>query len=415
MSSFTQLIKDEWRLLAYGFAMMFACSYGQTYFIALFGGEIRSDLGLSHSEFGAVYSASTLVSALLLLKTGSLIDRLDLRVFSYLAIIGLTLGGLLLAFAASLPVLFLAMLLLRQSGQGLMGMAGPTAMVRYLPEQRGKATAITAIGFSVSEAILPSAVIAMLAAITWRQSWLVWTALLVLALPALVHALLKSHPLRHANYLASLSEAHGDNAVDTGPRQRQWTRDEVIRDPLFYLFLPALMAQPMLFTGFMFHQVHMVEAKGWPLALWGGLYTVYAVAATAMKLYAGVLVDRYGAVRLTPLVCLPFGLGLLVLASADGIWVAVGFMLLLAVNVGIYSTLASPLFAEKYGTLHLGAIKSVTTAIMVFASAIAPVLMGWWIDAGISIEAQALAGVVYTLLASALAWRATRLSLAEQT
>ena len=126
----------------------------------------------------------------------------------------------------------------------------------------------------------------------------------------------------------------------------------------------------------MFHQVHLVEAKGWSLAIWGSLYTLYAVTSSLMKLFTGLLVDRFGAIRLVPFVCLPMGLGLLVLASADGLWVAVVFMTLLGITVGSYATLSSPFFAEKYGTLHMGAIKSVTTAAMVFSSAIAPVLMG---------------------------------------
>ena len=410
MSSFAKLIRDEWRLLGYGCAMMFACSYGQTYFIALFSSGIRADLGLSHSEFGAVYSAATVASAALLLRTGSLIDQLDLRSFSFLAIAGLALGGLMLATASGLVMLFLAMLLLRQNGQGLMGMAGPTAMVRYLPQQRGRATAIVGIGFSVSEAILPTAVIAMLAVLSWRQSWMIWTALLVLLLPLAVILLLRGHPERHANYLATFDAGSEGASARQMPRQKQWTRDEVIRDPLFYLFLPALMAHPLLFTGFMFHQVYLVETKGWSLALWGGLYTLYALVSTVVKLFAGVLIDRYGAVRLLPFICLPFGLGLLVLASADDVLVAIGFMLLLAVNMGIHSTLSPPFFAEKYGTLHLGSIKSVTTAIMVFSSAIAPVLMGWLIDRGVSIEAQALSGASYAFIAVLLAWRAQQLA-----
>jgi hypothetical protein len=56
-----------------------------------------------------------------------------------------------------------------------------------------------------------------------------------------------------------------------------------------------------------------------------------------------------------------------------------------------------------YGTLHLGAIKSVTTAAMVFASAIAPVVMGWFIDGGVSMEAMAIASAAYIVIASALA------------
>ena len=404
MKSFLPLIRSEWRLLTFGFAMTFSSAFGQTYFIALFSGEIRADLGLSHGEFGAIYSAATLASALILLKTGGLIDRMDLRRFSYLVIFGLAGGGLLLASSATLPMLFLAILVLRHSGQGLMTMAGATAMVRYLPREKGKANALSGIGYSISEAILPSAVIALLALLSWRESWAAWSLALLAVLPATVFFLLRDHDARHRAWLDSLQQPAGGAGEDTGPAQRQWTRDEVIRDPLFYLFMPVILAQPMLFTGFMFHQVHLVEAKGWPLAVWGSLYTVYAITSSIMKLYMGLLVDRYGAIRLVPFMCIPMGLGLLVLASADGIWVAAVFMVLLGVSVGSYATLSSPFFAEKYGTLHLGAIKSVTAAAMVFSSAIAPVLMGWLIDAGVSMEAQALGAAAYVVLAVALAW-----------
>ena len=130
-----------------------------------------------------------------------------------------------------------------------------------------------------------------------------------------------------------------------------------------------------------------------------------------MKLCTGMLVDRFGAIRLVPFVSLPMGLGLAILGSADGLWVAVAFLVLLAITIGSYATLSSPFFAERYGTLHMGAIKSVTTATMVFSSAVSPVLMGWLIDAGISMESQAWGAVVYVLVAAALAWIASRRAL----
>ena len=403
MQTFLPLIRSEWRLLLFGFTMTFCSCFGQTYFIALFSGQIRTDLALGHGEFGAVYSAATLASALLLLKTGSLIDRLDLRRFAYMVTFGLALGGLLLAAAASLPMLFMAILVLRHTGQGLMGMAGSTTMVRYLPAEKGKASAISGMGYSVSEALLPTVVVIMLATIGWRESWLAWSLLIALALPLVVYRLLQGHDRRHADYLATLTTP-GDSSDDIAiPRQRQWTRDEVIRDPLFYLFLPALLTTPMLFTGFMFHQVHLVESKGWSLAIWGSLYTVYAVVSTVMKLFSGLLVDRFGAMRLVPVMVLPMGLGLLILAAGDSLAVAAVFMVLLGITVGGYATISSPFFAEKYGTLHMGSIKSVTTAAMVFSSAISPVLMGWLIDLGVSMEVQALGGVAYIVVAAVLA------------
>ena len=222
----------------------------------------------------------------------------------------------------------------------------------------------------------------------------------------LTRVLLNGHEQRHRDYLAGLT---GSSSSDRAATRRQWTRDEVIRDPAFYLFLPALMAQPMLFTGFMFHQVHLVEEKAWSLPAWGGLYVLYALVSTGCKLLAGILVDRYSAVRLVPMVCLPLGLGLLCLATSDSFVIAVLFMCLMGVSIGVYSTLSSPFYAEMYGTLHLGSIKSLTTATMVLATAVTPALMGALIDRDVTMEQMALAGVVYTLTASGLAHFASRL------
>ena len=400
MKSFLPLIRSEWRLLLFGFAMMFGSSLGQTYFIGLFSGEIRTALDLSHGDFGGIYSAATLVSAALLLWTGALIDRMDLRRYAYLVTLGLAGACVVMAASGGPLVLFLAVLGLRQLGQGLMGMTASTTVVRYLDRHPGKANALSGMGYSVSEALLPSLVIASLAFMTWRQSWLFWGGMALLVLLPVTRILLRDHDKRHREYLSAL-EIPANSRGASG--RRQWTRGEVVRDTAFYLFLPALMAQPMLFTGFMIHQVNLVNQKGWSLAAWAGLYILYALISSACKLFAGLLVDHYSAVRLVPLVCLPLGLGLLLLGLSSSFSIAIAFMCLMGVSIGVYSTLSSPFYAELYGTQHLGSIKSLTTSTMVLATAVAPVLMGWLIDWGVSMEQMALGGLFYTLVASALA------------
>ncbi len=409
MKSFLPLIQSEWRLLLFGFVMTFGSSLGQTYFIGLFGGDIRHDLQLSHGDFGGLYSAATLVSALLLFWTGSLIDRMELRRYACIISAGLALACALMAASTTPWLLFCALLALRHFGQGLMSLASATTLVRYLDAHKGKANALGGMGYSISEALLPSMVIALLLLVGWRLSWLVWGALLLLTVPLLTIWLLRGHEVRHREYLLQL-----DNAATSGAatHRRQWTRAEVVRDPCFYLFMPALLAQPLLFTGFMFHQVQLVDEKHWNLAAWGGLFLFYALVNTVCKLFAGIMVDRFSATRLAPLVCLPFGAGLLALSSGDHFLTAVLFMGLMAVSVGFYSTASSPFFSEMYGTLHLGSIKSLTTAAMVLATAIAPAVMGWLIDQGASMNDMALGSATYTAVASGLAfWGGYRLKL----
>jgi len=60
------------------------------------------------------------------------------------------------------------------------------------------------------------------------------------------------------------------------------------------------------------------------------------------------------------------------------------------------------LWAEMYGTGHLGAIRSLAVSLSVFASALGPVIMGVLMDAGISVEVicglLALYGIAATVL-----------------
>ena len=77
--------------------------------------------------------------------------------------------------------------------------------------------------------------------------------------------------------------------------------------------------------------------------------------------------------------------------------------------MGGNATLTPSLWAEFYGTRHLGAIKATAAAAMVLGSAIGPGLTGLLIDAGISFDQQMLGISAYFLSSSALVgWAAGR-------
>ena len=400
------LIRQEWRLLLFGFLMTFWSSPGQTFLISLFSGEIRAEMGLSDGEFAGIYSLATLASAVVVIWSGALADRIDLKRLSLFVVCGLAAGCAMMAFGQSVILLLLSLFVLRQFGQGLMFIISSTAMVRYLEENKGKASALAGMGYAVAEAVLPGLLVALLFWIGWRHSWLVTgAALLIFMLPAILY-LLRDQQQRHASYQSRLE---ADNASEQRVhRRRQWTRPEVIRDPYFYLFAPGLMSQPLMFTGFIFHQVHLVESKGWSLIGWAALFSLYATVSVVTKFICGPLIDRFGAIRMIPLVALPMGVGLVILSQADSLWWGGVFLVLTGVTVGFQSTTVAPFWSEMYGNRHLGAIKSLGAAAMVFCTALSPIVIGWQIDLGVSMEALALASAAYVFLTSALAWYACR-------
>ena len=413
MKSYIPLIQRDWRLLLFGFVMMFFSSPGQTYFISLFGGEIRHDLSLSHGEFGGIYSAATLISALILLWSGTLLDRIDLRKFSFGVIVALAFACLLMSVSQNIFMLFLAILALRQLGQGLMSMSSSSTMMRYISANKSKANSLASMGYSAAEAMFPSIIILLLVSFTWRQSWLIIAIILITCVPLLMLFTLREYPVKHKQYLADLSHNYQQQTTEYSRTKRQWTRQEVIRDPLFYLFIPGLVSQSMLYTGFMFHQIHLIIEKGWSLPFWGSLYILFSLTSIVMALSIGALSDKVGAVKLAPFTGLAGAIGLLVLSSSNSQWIAIFFMLCMAVSTGAQAALSAPFLAERYGNKYFGSIKSLGTFTMVLMSAISPVLIGWFIDRGVSIDNLARSFSLYAFVIFGLAYLAYRLSLRE--
>ena len=401
------LLKAEWRLPLFGFLLSFWSTPGQTFFISLFSGAIREELSLTHGQFGGIYSLATLLSAFAIVWTGSLVDRIDLRKFSYVIIFGSAVGCLLLSYSHGAIMLLISIFLVRHIGQGLSTLTSVTSMVRYLEPIKGKATAISQTGYSLAEAVVPSIIIAMMLWLGWRATWqLTALAMIILMVPA-VFVLLRSHDKRHADYLIQLEE--DEKNIGKTFNRHQWTRAEVVRDKRFYMFIPALLAHAILFTGFIFHQIHLVESKGWSLSLWGILFILYASIAFLFSLVVGHLIDKYGAVRLIPIGPLPLGLGLLLLSVSSSTATAVCFMILLGFSSGFVNTLSGPFFSELYGNKHLASIKSLSTAMMVFSSSLSPFLLGWFFDNKVPLERLTFGGFLFVLVASSLAIYACRL------
>ena len=71
------------------------------------------------------------------------------------------------------------------------------------------------------------------------------------------------------------------------------------------------------------------------------------------------------------------------------------FLGLIGVSNGFANVLGSSTWAEIYGVKHIGSIKALTTALMVFSTAFGTALFGVLIDKGFSIEKIAIISAIY--------------------
>jgi len=405
IAAYRALLASHPRFILFGLIIAFTSSFGQTYFIGIFGHAIRQDFAMSHTQWGGIYMAGTLLSALLLPITGKWIDQISLPRYTMMVVLLLAVACWFITQAQTIWWLVIGVFLLRQSGQGLMSHVAFTSMGRYFDAQRGKATALVAMGFAAGEAILPIAAVVAIAAVGWRYSYMgVAVLVLVLVLPLSLW-LLRGHQQRHQNYERELQK-HEQQAPEMAASSRanvvSWRRRDVLKDPRFYLLIPGLSATSLVSTAMFFHHLNLADEKGWSHAFMTSNYLLYSLMVVISAVITGQLIDRFSARLVMPFTLLPIAGALSLINLVDSYWVIWPYMVLLGVGSGVSQTAQAALWPECYGVRFLGAIKSLFWTLVVFASALGPVWLGYLVDQGYAFQQAVLTMVVYLLLATAL-------------
>ena len=400
MQGLFHFIKSNARWLLGGLLLTLFSSFGQTFFIAQFNKPIRETFGLSDGQFGMLYMAATLASAATLVFLGRALDRFPISKIALLVIVCLAAACLGMSMVNSIVMLVIVLYCLRLFGQGMMTHTSQTAMGKWFSAHRGRAISLTTPGHQIGEAVLPTAVIALVAWVGWRQTWL-WAGvcLAAVALPAIVLLMKVERTPQNPDFK---DPSKNRFAV------RDWRVGEAIADPTFWILMLGVVAPAFIGTAIFFQQDHIVEIKGWDPKLFAASFVCLAATTVISTLLGGWLVDRFSSKVLLPTFLLPMGIGSLTLGCSSESWVIVVFMGLLGCSYGAAKTLSGTIWPETYGTKHLGSIRAITSAANVFASALGPGLTGLGIDLKIDFHWQLIAMGVYCVLVSALMLVAAR-------
>jgi len=377
------------KIIIFGFIFTFFSSFGQSFFLGLFNAPIRNELGITHGQFGSIYAAATIFSSLLFIWAGKKIDDFRLLNYSFFVITLLFFSTLFFSFINNIYFLAIGIFLMRFSGQGLMGHTSTTAISRYFDKSRGRALSTIWFGMSTAEFIFPVLVIYFLTIYSWRSVWQGISIIVILILPLIINFTIKK---------INFESRENSSEVGIKTKIKSWKRTEVLKDFRFYIISSNMLAMPWIFTGMAVYQSFISDSKLWGTYTIPKAFMIYSIASIITLFLSGYLVDKFTSRKLIPIMNVPLLLAMVVLFYSKEEISAYFFLGLIGVSNGFGNILGSSTWAEIYGVKYIGSIKALTTAFMVFSTALGTAVFGILIDNGFTIENIAFICGFYIIL-----------------
>ena len=375
------------KVVIFGFIFTFFSSFGQSFFLGIFNPSIRNELSITHGQFGSVYASATLLSSFILIWVGKKIDDIDISKFAFFVILLLAFSSFFFSKISSIPLLFIAILLMRFSGQGMMSHTATTTISRYFTKSRGKALSTGWFGLSAAEFILPVLMIYLLTIVGWQNIWIGISVVVLIFLPLSSYFLVKN--------LNFDSREKGDDNNFNEKDFKQWKRIDVIKDYRFYIVCANMLAMPSIATGSFVYQSFILSSKNWGPYIIAQSFMSYSILSVIALIFTGFLIDKFTSRKILIYMNIPLFFAAMVLFYFDNPISAFVFFGLIGITNGFCNVLGSSTWAEIYGVKYIGSIKALTTALMVFATAFGTAVFGILIDKGFSIEQISLVSASY--------------------
>ena len=378
------------KVILFGFIFTFFSSFGQSFFLGLFNNSIRNELSITHGQFGSIYASATLLSSFILIWVGKKIDDINISKFALFVILLLSFSSFFFSTISSISLLFIAIFLMRFSGQGMMSHTATTTVSRYFTKSRGKALSTIWFGLSTAEFILPVFIIFLLSLYDWKIIWISISLLVLLILPITSFILVK-----HLNFNSrETKQKKGSKNIFI----KNWKRIEVIKDYRFYIICANMLAMPWIATGTFVYQSFILNSKNWGPYIIAQSFMAYSVLSVITLIISGILIDKFTSRKLIIYMNIPLLISVFVIMYFNHPFTAFIFLGLIGISNGFANVLGSSTWAEIYGVKYIGSIKALTTALMVFATAFGTALFGFLIDNGYKIEEIAFISAIYISL-----------------
>jgi MFS transporter, OFA family, oxalate/formate antiporter len=378
-----------WMIVVVGTLGMLASSPGQTIGVGVFTDDLMAVLGLNRVHLSQAYMVGTIGSSLLLPLAGTLLDRIGARAMGAISCLGLALSLVVLSrvdqlaawmgedsVSAAMAAALLGFLLIRFMGQGCLTMTCRVMISKWFDHRRGLAMAINGMFVTFGFSVAPQVFNALTNAYGWRGASLILAVVLCGTMTVIAWIFGRDNPEQCGLVMDGVDDPawRARMAQRVPETRKEFTRVEAMKTFAFWIFNVALGTQALIVTAVAFHIASLGDASGLDRDRSYAVFLPMAVCSVLANLLAGWACDRIRLKWLMMLMLMGQSVGTLGLLNFSR---TAGWVMLVGghgVSNGIFILLAAVVWPRYFGRLHLGAITGLNMCIMVFASAVGPVI-----------------------------------------
>ena len=402
-----------WKIVGAAFLSRFSFASGNASVLGLFFTPLNSEFGWSRTAISAVLSMARLFEGLTSPLLGPIIDRYGPRMPMVIGGILLSLGFVSLSLVGNLWQFYLIRGVFMAFGFALTGMlVTNTAVSNWFIRRRGRAIATAGMGTNTGMLIIAPVTVGIIEIWGWQAAWLFFAVLawIVVVIPSAI--LMRRRPedigLQPDGDLPADSNTSDNPSRLSAPARAAgeavWTRREVIRTPAFWLLIIGISTSMLAFQGVNISIAPYAEDQGLGAANIAALLMVRSLATLAVAPGWGILSERVH----RPLVRIsPFFIQMLAsafLAMADRtvmLWLGVVFY---GAGFSGMMIVQEVIWANYYGRLTLGTVRSTSLPLQVLIAGGGPVLINVVFDIVGSYRPAYTAFIGLYLLAALLVW-----------
>lgn len=379
-----------WVILLVSTIGVLASAPGQTMGVSTFTDYLLENIGINRDQLSTAYMFGTIASSFLLTWAGRLYDKYGAR---WLGMATSLLMGLVLVMlsqsdriiksvvssgtsaftAVAIAFMIFFFFMLRFSGQGVLTMVSRNMLMKWFIARRGLVNGISSVFISFGFSLAPLTFDMLIQGTSWRQAWLFMALSIGVFFTLFVFLFYRDNP----EDLGSVpdGEKHANKEKDVIIKAfKQFNLKEARRGFTFWLFAIPLAVYALYVTGFTFHLVSLFEEAGINREKALAVFIPISIISVSFALLGGWISDRIKLQYLLYIMLAGEVIGLFSLANLHNGFYYYSFIIGNGIVSGIYNVLMAVTWPRFYGRDNLGKITGFVMALIVFGSALGPIL-----------------------------------------